>query len=171
MNKKYVIAGLIGAVTITGALLYLQFQKIKDYCISINKIKLNGFSLNSVDIDLFVNFINKSKLKLKLLSQTYLVYINEIGVAKISNAVPQEIRPLSTSVLSAKLQFNPKQVLGVINKNAIDLTKNPESIKIKIIMNMKISFGILNFNVNQEYLTNLKEILSSTQPNNSSEKC
>jgi LEA14-like dessication related protein len=171
MNKKYIIAGLIGTVTILGAIAYLQFQKIKDYCLSINKIKLNGFGLNGVDIDLFMNFVNKSELKLKLLSQTYLVYINDIGVAKISNSVPQVINPSSSSVVSAKLQFNPKQVLGVINKNAIDLAKNADSIKIKFIINMKVGFGILSFNVNQEYLTNLKELLSSSEPNGASKKC
>ena len=172
MTKKQVLIAIgLGAVSIGLTWAYWQFQKIKDYCISMNRIKLKGFSFTYVDMDLYMNFLNKSKLNLSIISQEYLVYLNNVFVSKISNIVPQAVKPNSISIVSAKIQFSPKKVLETLKKSAIELATSPETIKVKISANMKIGYGILKFNVNYDYNTNLKELLLSETPNSSAKKC
>lgn len=172
MTKKQVLIAFgFGAISIALALAYLQFQKIKDYCISVNKIKLKHFDFNNADIDLYMNFVNKSSLNLSIVRQEYLVYINDAFVTKISNAITQSIKANSISVVSAKIQFSPKQILSVLKLNAATLAVSPDTVKVKISANMKIGYGILKININYDYVTTLKELLTSEQPTSSAKKC
>ncbi len=171
LQKKHIIAGTIGLITISGALLYLQFQRLKEYCVSVNKIKLNGFSAKKCDIDLVLNFVNKSSLKLTIYSQQYLVYVKNSFVTKVSNAIPQTIKPNSTSLLAVKLQFVPEKILNIAKTNILEILTKPETTTIKIATTMKVGFGIFKFNVNFDYVTTVKELMTSSDPNNSANKC
>lgn len=171
MKRKYIIASIIGALIITGALLYLQLQRIKDYCIKVKKIKLKGLSIDNADIDLYLDFVNKSKLNLTIISQEYLVYINDKFVIKISNAIPQPIKANSSSEIGVKIQFSPKKIFDILKINAVSLASSPQTVQVKIETKMKIGYGILKFGVNYDYITNLKELLTSSEPNSSTNKC
>lgn len=169
--RTYIIAAAIGVVTIAGAFIYLEYEKLKQYCLSVKSIKLNSFNITGIDIDLILNFVNKSKFALTLFSQEYLVYMNDSFVTKISNAIPQNIKPLSTSQLTVKLQFNPQTALSVLQANISNILNKSSAVNIKITMNVKVGIGIFKFNIISDYLTTLKEITSSSNPNNSANKC
>ena len=106
IEKKHIVAGVIAAVSITGALAYLQYKKLMNYCIGFNKIRLNKISSTNADIDVFINFKNQSDLKIEIQSQEYNVYMNDAFLTKASNAKPQVIEPKSTSVIGINVKFN-----------------------------------------------------------------
>ena len=70
INKAHVIIGAASLVTITGAiLLYRQYKKLMNYCIGLNRIKVNGINQTSANLDLFLNFRNKSDVAINIISQ------------------------------------------------------------------------------------------------------
>ena len=112
IEKKHIIAGVIGIVSITAAALYWQYKKLMDYCISLNKIMLKKFSLNEADIDLYLNFKNNSAIKLEIVSQEYTVFINDKEVVKAGNSNLLTVAPASSSVLSVNVAFSPSKLIS-----------------------------------------------------------
>ena len=108
IEKKYLVAGLIGLVTITGATLYLQYQKLMNYTIGLKRVKINKLSLAGFDIDLFLNFENKSDLKFTIEKQKYAVYVNGVYLTTMVNDLPNEILPKSVNVLGMNMKENGK---------------------------------------------------------------
>lgn len=171
LQKKHFIAGGIMIFSVSAAFLYLQFQKIKEYCIGVTKISIVKFTWTSADIDLFLKFVNRSKFKITLFSQQYNVYINNKPVLKVSNSTTQIILPQAPSPLSVKLQFSPKDILATLKMNSTDLITSPDKINIKISALLTAGIGFLKFDIPYDYNTTLKEMMTSSEPNSSSTKC
>ena len=81
-SKKYLIAGVIGLVTVAGAAAYLQYKKIMNYVITVKNVVINSISLNLIDFTLNLNFENKSSVAFIIKSQSYNVYINNSFISK-----------------------------------------------------------------------------------------
>lgn len=161
INKKYLIAGLIGVVTLTGATLYLQYKRLMDYVISFKSIKIKKVSFTLFDFDLFLNFQNKSTLKFTIESQSYDVYINNIYVTKLENNSPVLINPKSTSVIGLNVKFNPKEVLEKLNKNIANLLVGTDKLMIKIDMKLKVKMWFFTINIPYVYEDSLKNMMSN----------
>lgn len=156
IEKKHIVAGVIAAVSITGALAYLQYKKLMNYCIGFNKIRLNKISSTNADIDVFINFKNQSDLKIEIQSQEYNVYMNDAFLTKASNAKPQVIEPKSTSVIGINVKFNP----SVAGKNIMNAVLSGSGVSIRIDMKLKVKFYFITVNIPYSYKTTLKEIMA-----------
>ena len=143
MQKKYVIAGLIGLVTITGATLYLQYQKLMNYTIGLKRVKINKLSLAGFDIDLFLNFENKSNLKFIIEKQKYAIYINDVYLTTMVNDKPNEILANSTSVLGMNMKESGTEVVGKL-KSLITALASSNKVMVKIVTTMKVKFGFIS---------------------------
>jgi LEA14-like dessication related protein len=142
IEKKYVVAGLIGLVTITGATLYLQYQKLMNYTISLKRVKINKISLAGFDIDLFLNFENKSNLKFTIEKQKYDIYINNIYLTTLQNDKPNVVLPNSVSVLGMNLKEDSKDVVGKL-KSLITALATKDKVMVKFVTKMKVKFGFI----------------------------
>lgn len=145
MKKKYLIAGIIGLVTITGALAYLQYKKLMDYIISIKSINIKEFSVDLLIIDLYLNYENKSTLGFDITSQTYNIYLNNSFVGKAENLNTVKIEPKSTSVLPVQLKLKPTKALTNIGGVAglLKLAGNMNNIVLKVDSKLRLKlFGI-----------------------------
>ncbi len=173
MNKlvKALLLGAGVAAVIGGVYLYEQLNKLTNYCISVKKVRLNKFATTSADIDLSLNFVNSSKLLITLYSQEYIVYLNDAFVSKVSNAVKQDIKPESASILNVKLQFNPKDAVKIASANIVDLLTKPDNVSIKISSSLNVGVGPGKFKIKYDYVTTLKELTTSSDPNPSAPKC
>lgn len=158
IKKKYIIAGVIGAVTIAGALAYLQYKKIMNYVIKYKGSKVKKLSPTAIDVDLFLNFENKSDLKFIIKSQSYTVYINDIFVTKLVNYAPTTIAPKAFSVIGLNVKLNPEAVLKQLGKTPLDFVGAPEKIKIKIDTKLNVSLWGIPISIPYVYDTNLKEL-------------
>ncbi len=174
IEKKHIIAGVIGIVSITAAALYWQYKKLMDYCISLNKIMLKKFSLNEADIDLYLNFKNNSAIKLEIISQEYTVFINDKEVVKAGNANLLTVAPASSSVLSVNVAFSPSKLINTIGSLAADIVLNPQKINVTIAVKVKVKLWAFTVSIPYEFKSTLKDLLANKQQNtstNNAKKC
>lgn len=171
IQKKYIIAGLIGILTITGAALYLQYKKLMEYCISFKGVKIVYLGIDNIIFDLYLNFLNKSAIKINIVSQEYKVYLNDKLVSTVDSDKPQVIEPKAKSVISVNVKFNPRQVLTAVNVN--ELLLNREKIRLKVDTKIKVALGFIKISIPYVYETTLKELTSGSGTNTSTEntKC
>lgn len=146
LEKKYLIAGLIGVVTIAGALAYLQYKKLMNYTIKLRNIVVKSANLSSLNFDLFLNFENKSSISFEILSQTYDVYVNDTLISKLKGKEVVKIQPKSTSVIPLKVNIKPSDILNKVGKDALSLIANFGNNKLKV--NVKLQVKLYGFTVN-----------------------
>jgi len=167
IEKKYLIAGGIGIITITGALLYLQYKRLMNYCIGINKVAPRTLTPTVADIDLFLNFKNQSDLKFEILGQSYDVYVNEKLMTTASNQSKQVIMPNSMNVIKVNIKFNPTQS----GKNLISAALQLGNTAIKVDVKMKVKLWMFTVNIPYVYTTTIKEILAPSDKSSTSVIC
>jgi LEA14-like dessication related protein len=146
LEKKYLIAGLIGVVTIAGALAYLQYKKLMNYTIKLRNIVVKSANLSSLNFDLFLNFENKSSISFEILSQTYDVYVNDTLISKLKGKEVVKIQPKSTSVIPLKVNIKPSDILNKLGKGTLNLIANFGNNKLKV--NVKLQVKLYGFTIN-----------------------
>ena len=161
-TKKYIIGGAIGVVSLTCAFAYFQYQKIMDYVIGFKKMKVNSASLNNIDLDLFLNFTNKSNLKFTIKEQDYSVYVNDVYITKLVNYSSTLINANSTSPITLNVKFNPQTVAKTLGSNIINMMSNLGQMKLRIDMKLKVSIYFITVSIPYSYVTTLKEIMHPT---------
>lgn len=165
IEKKHIVAGVIGIVSISAAVLYWQYKKIMDYCISLNKIILKEFNLSKANIDLYLNFKNNSSIKLDIISQEYTVSINDKEVVKAGNANSLTVVPNSTSVLSVNVAFSPQKLINTIGSLAGDIMLNPQKIMVVVNVKVKVKLWAFTISIPYEFKSTLKDLLANKQQN------
>lgn len=167
LQKKHIVAGVIGIVSISAAVLYWQYKKLMDYCISLNKIMLKEFNLSKANIDLYLNFKNNSSIKLEIISQDYTVFINDKEVVKAGNASLLTVAPNTTSVLSVNIGFSPQKLINTIGGLAGDILLNPQKINVTISIKVKVKLWAFTVSIPYEFKSTLKDMLANKQQNTS----
>lgn len=167
LEKKHIVAGVIGIVSISAAVLYWQYKKLMDYCISLNKIMLKEFNLSTANIDLYLNFKNNSAIKLEIISQEYTVLINDKEVVKAGNSNSLSVQPNSTSVLSVNIGFSPSKLINLIGGLAKDIVLNPQRVNITIAIKVKVKLWAFTISIPYEFKSTLKDMLANKQQNTS----
>ena len=163
-NRKYIIAGLIGIVTIFGALAYLQFKKIMNYTLGFKGIKVRSIGKDLISIDVFLNYTNKADIDITLVEQEYKVFLNNNYVTRASNGSSNLVKANSTSPIGVNVAFDPKNVLNVLNKSYADLLLDPGKITLKVEIKLKVKVVGIKVNIPFTLNTTLKEILKPQQP-------
>jgi LEA14-like dessication related protein len=150
LERKHLIAGLIGLVTITGATLYLQYRKLMNYVITIKGIAVKSSSPTSLIFDLMLNFENKSSIKFEIISQKYDVYFNNNFLATLKGNDKVLVEPKGTSPITLKVNLNPTQALAKLKGDALGILSNLANAKLK--MDIKLQVKLYGFTVNIPYI-------------------
>lgn len=158
VNKKYVIAGAIGVVSIAAALAYLQYKKLMNYVIKVYKANVNNLTINNLNFNLLLNFTNNSNIGFTIEKQIINAYINEKFVAKIENNVPSVIKPNSTSIININVDLNPSKVLGLLSTNITNILLRPETVRIKLDIKLRVKLWFFRVNLPFVFDKTLKEI-------------
>lgn len=161
-KKKYIIAAAIGIVTIAGAIAYLQYKKLMNYTIKFRGVKLRTASPRLIDLDLLLLFQNNSNVAFKIESQVYDIYLNNIFVTKLQNALRTDIAANSDSPLSLNIRFDPSKALEKLNLTALTLLKDNGKIRIKIDMKLKVKVWGITVNFPYVYEDSLKNLIAPT---------
>lgn len=156
IEKKHIIAVGLGVVSVALAGAYLQYKRLMNYCISIAGIKPNKISKDFADIDLSLNFQNKSNVKIDILSQEYSVYVSDKFITKASNLKPQSILPVSTSVIAVNIKFNPTQA----GQNILAAILAMGNTVIRVEIKLKVKLWMFTINIPYSYITSIKELLT-----------
>jgi LEA14-like dessication related protein len=159
-TKKYVIAGAIGAVTIAGALAYLQYKRLMNYEIKFKSLKPKKLVFDNFDFDIFVDFKNKSDVTFTIEKQVYTAFINDIFVTKIENLSSVTLPANAVTPMGLNVKFNPKDVLSKIGSNAVNLVLNADKTIIKVECKLKVKLWFFTINIPYVYQESLKNMIN-----------
>ncbi len=167
IEKKYVIAFGLGVISIAAGAAYLQYKKLMNYCIGLNKIKVKTINADKADFDVFLNFKNQSNIKIEIESQEYNVYVNDKFITKASNSIKQTISPESTSVIGINVKFNPTQA----GQNLLNVLLSLNKLVFKIDIKLRVKLWFFTVNVPFVYTTTIKELMAPSDAPKSTVKC
>jgi LEA14-like dessication related protein len=157
-SKKYLIAGVIAMVTITGALAYLQYKKLMNYIIKVKTAVVKTITANLLDLDLTLDFENKSNISFEIKSQEYEVYIDNKFITKINNIKPVFIKAKSNSDIFVNIKANPTKIGSKFKLEDLGKLLDLQNVKLKIIGKMKVKLYGISVNIPFNYETTIKEL-------------
>lgn len=160
IQKKYLITGALAFVTISGAVLYWQYTKLMETAIKFVSLKINKASLTTVNVDLFLNFQNKSHIGFKISEMEYKVYLDTTEIAYLSKPETQQIAAKSTSPITINVNFNPSKIGKEIKGNASNLLLNVLNAQIRVEIKLKVELWFIKLPVPFTYVTTLGELMS-----------
>jgi LEA14-like dessication related protein len=167
IEKKHIIVTSIALVSVTAAALYWQYKRLTDSCITLNKIMFKKLTLQEVDLNLFLNFKNKSNIKIDVLSQDYKVYLNDKEVAKASNSITQTILPKTASVLAVNVNFQPTKLINMLSGLATDFALSPQKVILKVKVDIKVKLWLFTIAIPYEYVATIGDLMANKQENKS----
>ena len=159
IEKRHIIFGVLAIVSTAVALAYWQYTRLMNYKLSIKKVKPKQISSSKFDLDLFLNFENRSVIAFDFIEQEYKVYINNEFVTTAKNNKKVSIAPSVTSTLDVNVVFDPSKALKILKKNWVAMLVKPELVMIKIDMKLKIMIYGFKVSVPYTYQDTLKNMM------------
>ena len=145
-------------VTITGALAYLQYKKLMNYIIKVKTAVVKTITANLLDLDLTLDFENKSNISFEIKSQEYEVYIDNKFITKINNIKPVFIKAKSNSDIFVNIKANPTKIGSKFKLEDLGKLLDLQNVKLKIIGKMKVKLYGISVNIPFNYETTIKEL-------------
>ena len=159
-NQKYTLLGL-GVAVLGGMAFYVSriAKRLEDFKLDFKKIKVNRFTKERLQFDVYFDYTNKSEININLASQEYDVYIEGVYITTMTNYKENVLKAKSTSPLGFSVDLDLPKLDSKIRTSYFDMITNPKEVAIRIDMKFKARVGI--FKVPYKYIwnTNLKEIL------------
>ena len=156
--KKYIIAGIIGTITIAGALAYLQYKKLMNYVIKVKSAVVKTITANLLDLDLILDFENKSNISFEIKNQEYEIYIDNKFISKIKNIKPVFVQAKSHSDIFVNIKANPTKVGSRFKLEDLNKLLDFQNIKIKVIGKLKVKLYGFPVNIPFNFETTIKEL-------------
>ncbi len=167
IEKKHIIVVGLGVISLALAGAYWQYKKMMNYCIGLNRIQVNNLSGKNADINVYLDFQNKSDLKINIESQEYKVSINNTEITKITNSATQVIAPSSTSIIGVNVKFNPEKA----GTSVLNILASMKPVTIKIDIKLKVKLWMITVSIPYIYETTLKELMAPSKTPKTTKKC
>ena len=164
--KHYWIAGLIGAISLTGAYMYIQVRKVLNYTLRYIGMRDVKISTSGVSVNFLYEYENKANIDVTLAEQEYEIYINGVYYTTLKNKAPQTLYGGKKSMIAVNMTLNYKEIGSKLKTNYLSLVASPQNIKILTKMKWKVKYGILKLPITYDYEVTLKEIISWYLPQN-----
>lgn len=157
-TKKALVIG--GVTLLAGAMIYIivQYRKLMKYVMNYKGIKVRNLSANNIAFDLAVEFVNKSNLSFRIMTQRYQVYVNGKYVSKGGTDKPVVVQPNGSTILTNLVSFNPTDVLKALEKNWTAILLQPQNLVIRIDYQINTSLFGIAIPIKNTYSISLKEI-------------
>lgn len=165
--KHYWIAGLIGAISITGAYMYIQVKKVLSYTLNFAGIRDVKIIDGQAKFNIIYDYENKANIDVILAEQEYDVFINDIYYTTLKNYASQNLLGGKKSVIAVAVNLDIKDISKTLKTNYLTLMALPQNVKILIKMKFKVKYGILKIPIKYDYTMTLKEIISWYLPQKS----
>jgi len=153
------IGALLG-LTGLGFWLYSQYSKLMDYTWKIRGYHLNSLGLDKGDINLYLDFTNKSNLKFTIDTNVTDVYMNGKFLTTIKNYSPITIEPNSTTTIGLNVVFNTGDALKVVGNNFQDIIAKSPNVKVKMDILLNVTLYGIPFKIPIVVDTNLHDMTS-----------
>lgn len=155
--KKIAIitTGVLIGLSVTGIFLWQRIKRLLNYELSTKYVRLKTASLTKLQLDVGLNFKNKSDLEIVISKQEYDIYLNDIFLTTLKSDAEQIIYPESISVLNIEVDTNPKQLLSQI-PNKLDVVTNLKEQRLKLVSKLWVKFGMFNLPIKYTYEDKIK---------------
>lgn len=157
VGKKIAFA-VGGAIVAAGIFFAVQYKRLMNYEIKVKGGKIKKISIDRMVLDIFLDFNNRSSLKIVIKSQEYNVFINNSFVANLKSKTETTILPKSSSVIPLIVDFSPKKAANVLGKNLSDIALSPESVMLKIEIRLMVSFYGMSLAIPYTFESSLKNL-------------
>jgi len=162
--RHYWIAGLIGAVSLTGAYMYLQFKKVMSYTLNFVGIRDVKMTPQDISMNFVYEYENKSNIDVTLSEQQYEIYINGVYYTSLLNKAEVVLYGGRKNLIAVNLTLVYKDVASKLQTNYLSLVALPQNVKILVKMKWKVRYGILKVPISYPYEVTLKEIINWVVP-------
>jgi LEA14-like dessication related protein len=160
IKKKYVVAGALTLVSITGALAYLQYKKIMNYKLKMLGMRDVNITKDKMQFNIIYDYKNEADIDVTLLQQEYDIYINDIFITKMYNFAPNVLKASQSSEIVIHVDLNFSEINKKLGKTYAQMILDPESVVIRTDMKWKVKLlGFLKIPVGYTMAYNLKTIL------------
>lgn len=160
VTKKQLIWGSVIAVLgVTGIWLAKQIKKIQDYTLEFKKIKVNSFSKEFLDFNVYYDYKNNSDIDINLSEQEYDVYVNGTFITTLTNYAENVLKAKSVSPLGFNVRLNLPDLDKKLRVNYFKMIAQPKEVKLDVVMRWKVRLGFIKIPVKYTWKTDLKEIL------------
>lgn len=159
-GKKIAIT-LGGLILGAGLFFAIQYKRLMNYEIKVKGGRIKKLSIGRIVLDIFLDFQNRSSLKILIKSQEYNVFINNSFVANLKSRQETTILPKSSSVIPLVVDFNPKKAANILGKNLSSIVLSPESVMLRIEIKLMVSFYGIELSIPYVYQSNLKNLKQS----------
>lgn len=165
VERKYLIATLIGAISLTGAYMYLQVKKILNYTLKSIGARNVTISATGVTADFVYEYQNKADIDVTLATQEYEIFINGVYLTTLKNNNPTLLKGGQKSSIVVKMDLNYKEIANTLKTNYLTLIALPQNVKILTKMKWKAKYGIFKVPISYEWEVSLKEVMGWYLPN------
>jgi LEA14-like dessication related protein len=159
VERKYLIATLIGAISLTGAYMYLQVKKILNYTLNFVGARNVSISATGVTADFVYEYQNKANIDVTLATQEYEIFINGVYFTTLRNDNPTLLKGGQNSSIVVKMDLNYKELGKVLKTNYLTLVALPQNVKILTKMKWKAKYGIFKVPITYDWEVTLKEVM------------
>lgn len=144
---RILTTGLIGCVTITGAIAYYQYRKAMDWTLSFVSLKVLAVSKSLIEFNLYLKYFNPSALKIEIIDQEYMVYLNESFISRASNKASLTLPPNSKTDVGVNVKIDTINLLNTLKTNWVDLLRKPGENKIRVDIKLRLKVLFYKFDV------------------------
>jgi LEA14-like dessication related protein len=134
-------------------------KQLQDFKLIFKKVKVNKFNTKTLDFNVFYDYENNSPLTIRLVSQEYDIYVNDVYVSTMKNYAENVLKANATSPLGFNVLIDLPSLDEKIRKSYYDMLLDPKSVKLTFDMKFKARFGFINIPYRYKWDTNLKEVL------------
>jgi len=158
--NKWAVFSIVG-VAVAGTALYVskQVKKMMNYTLTYKSIKVNKFTLTTLDFNTYFDYKNNSDIDIKLAEQEYDIYVNDAYITTLKNYQENVLKANATSELGFNVNLNLPELDKKLRINYVKMLADPKAVKLRIEMRWKVRFGFLKIPISYTWNTNLKEIL------------
>lgn len=158
--NKWVLGGIIAAaVGATAVYVAKQVSKIMNYKLTFKTVKVNKMTRDTLDFNVYYDYLNKSDIDIKLASQEYDVYINDVYIQTLRNYSENVLKANAVSELGFNVNLNLPELDKKLKVNYFNMIADPKKVKIRVEMRWKVRFGIFKIPISYTWNTDMKEIL------------
>lgn len=158
--NKWAVFSIVG-VAVAGTAIYVakQVKKMMNYTLTFKSVKVNKFTLDTLDFNAYYDYKNNSDIDIKLAEQEYDIYMNDVYITTLKNYQENILKANATSELGFNVNLNLPELDKKLRINYVKMLADPKAVKLRIEMRWKIRFGFLKIPISYTWNTDLKQIL------------
>lgn len=150
-----ILAGGIGA--------YIQYRKLLKSKITFNGLLFGKVNRDQIQFDLYLNLHNATDIPIKLISQSYTLFINGTPITRASNSKAIRIKAGKTNVVPLYVKIPTQKVKNVLKTSLVDMLLTPEKFTLEVDIKSRVKFLGFTLDIPFLFRTNLKDLINKNQ--------